>query len=282
MYPMMKKWAAMIDVNNVCAHQCIYCIKGIRHLRPDHLFQLTVDEIRTALETLADFPGKVGITGGEPLNHPDIEGMFRAVRDIIPRQKAMIFTSSPKHKIYKTLIDETFGEVYINMHDDEQREICLHQPLLLAVGDMVHDLNILNALIDQCWCDRMWSPVVSKKGAFFCDCCVGIDMMLDMEGGWPVEKGWWKRMDTSDQRDRYCHLCGMCLPYEQQPLKDATEKVSAEMYARMKEHRLVRMDDMAIVHGPLSLAEIGRNLKGWQPWRNRQDKPAEGPTYYNV
>lgn len=282
MIKIWQKWSVMIDVNNVCGHNCIYCPKHIRHLRKDQIMQMTEEEIINAIKSLEGWPGKIGFTGGEPLNYPDFPRLCEIARDMIPKEKAIIFTSHEKKLTqYKDIIDHTFSEVYINLHTKEQKEVCLHHPLLLAVGDMAPDEATMKTLIENCWCNKMWSPIIGKKGAFFCDCALGIDTALDMEGGWPVEPGWWKRDDYSDQMERYCHLCGMCLPYPGQKLSDGEELISYGLYEKFKKHNLRNIENMRIVKDRLTLGEIKKNLNGWEPWHNRQDRGYEGPAYVN-
>lgn len=281
MKAMRDKWCAMIDVNSICYHNCTYCCKYTRHLRKDQRWSKSLAELERDISTLLDYPGKIGLTGGDPLNNPDIEGMCDLVKKMLPKHKVVIFTSSPKVKQYKALIDETFGEVYINMHTKAQKEICLHQPLTLAVGDMVPDKEVRDLLIDNCWCGNSWSPIIGRNRAFFCDCADGIDAVLDMKGGFPIEEGWWRR-DVREQMEQYCHLCGMCLPYPRQALKDGNEKFSRGLYERFVANGNRNMDKVAVIDEVLTREKIMENLVGWEPWHNRQDRPGgEGPEYVN-
>lgn len=283
MIKLREKWAVEIDINNLCGHTCIYCPKHIRHLRKDQIWQMTEEEIIRAISSMEGWPGKISFTGGDPLYYPDVTRLCEIVRSMIPKEKALLFTShESKLSKYKDIIDATFGEVYVNLHTKEQKEVCLHHPLLLAVEDMAPDRETMMALIEDCWCNRMWSPIIGKKGAFFCDCALGIDTALDMEGGWPVEPGWWRREDYRDQMERYCPLCGMCLPYPGQKLSDGFELISEGLYRRFKEHKLRNLERMKVVSRRLTMAEIEKNRQGWEPWHNRQDRGYEGPEYVNM
>ena len=282
MIRLWQKWAVMIDVNNICTHNCLYCTKHIRHLRKDQRHQMTEEEIINAIRSLEGWPGKIGLTGGEPLNYPDFERLCKIVREMIPKEKALIFTShQEKFTRYKGLIDETFGEVYLNFHDEEQKKVCVHHPLLLSVRDMAPTETLMWQLIEECWCNKMWSPIIGKKGAFFCDCALGLDTALEMDGGWPVEPGWWKRENYRDQMEKYCPLCGMCLPYPGQRLIENTELISKGLYEKFQAHRLRNLEHLKIVDRRLTEEEIKIFAVGWQPWHNRQDRGYEGPEYIN-
>jgi len=275
----------MIDVNNMCGHDCTYCVKHVRHLRDDQRFQISVDEFEKCLDSLCGWPNKIALTGGDPLTHPEFETLCSLVSRYVPKDKALIFTSHKKlHAKYKPLIDATFGEVYVNYHDESQRSVCLHQPMLLAVGDMVKDEAARDQLIRHCWCNQMWSPIVGKHGAFFCDCALGLDVALDMGGGWPVERDWWKRDwdEYQDQVKQYCSLCGMCLPYPQQTISDRVEKISIGLFQRFVENGLRKLTNMNVIIEPLTTEQVLANMDGWEPWHNRQDRDtAEGPEYVN-
>jgi hypothetical protein len=285
MIHLTQKWAMMIDINNICHHDCVYCVKHVRHLRDDQKYQISLHDLEKCLDSLEGWPNKIGLTGGDPVTHPQFTEVCHLVRHYIPMHKALIFTSNEGlYNRYKDIINATFGEVYINYHDKEQREVCQHQPMLLSVDDMVTDKTLRDTLIAHCWCNHMWSPIVGKNGAFFCDCALGFDHALDMGGGWTIKKGWWNKSwaDYRDQVEKYCGLCGMCLPYPQQTLKDRKEKISAGLYQKYLDHGLKNLDDMEIIREPIEPHTIADNFKIWQPWHNRQDRECgEGPAYVN-
>lgn len=282
MKPLKDKWAVMIDVTNYCSHDCLYCTKHVRHLRKDQLFHMKTEQVERAIDSLAGYNGRIGITGGEPLLNPYISEIFALVKKRVPKERAILFTS---HKtlfpIWKKTIDATFGEVYINYHDRAQREVCLHQPLLLAVSDMIEDERIQQALIDKCWCNEMWSPVINNRGAFFCDCAAGLETILNLGGAWDVKPNWLER-GYQDQKDKYCGHCGMCLPYPGQALTNKKEKISAGLYAEFQKRGMNHLDDMEVINAPLTVPELYENLKTWQPWHNRQDRGYEGAEYVNA
>ncbi len=285
MMGMREKWAVMIEITNLCGHNCLYCCKHTRHLRANQFYYMGIDEIREALRTVKEFPGKIGITGGEPLLHPEIVEVMEMIRGEVGKEKVMVFTSNRAfHMEYKKEIDETFGEVYVNYHTDEQKRVCKHQPLLLAVGDVVKEKEVQDALIDNCWCDRMWSPIMGKNGAFFCDCALGLDTALDMGGGWKIEEGWWQKgeEEVRKQRDKYCYLCGMCVPFPGQSQDSEVELISEGLFDKFATHNLRNLKGMKIVNGGMSWDEAIRNTEGWEPWHNRQDRECgEGPEYVN-
>lgn len=281
MIALKDKWCVQIDVTNICAKGCIYCVKYTSHLRKDQVSFYPLVHLEKAIKSLEGWPNKIGFTGGEPLLHPDFLGICELVSKYIPKKQACIFTSLPdKLEHHKKVIDKVFGAVFLAHHNEEQRSICMHQPILLAVGDMVKDAALKRRLIEDCWLNKLWSPVIGLKGAFMCDCAVGIDMALDMNGGWTIEPGW-LRESYEDQIAKYCDLCGACLPYPRQLLSDQNEKISKGLFGKFKSANLRNINRMILVENPLTPKQIEENRDGWEPWRNRQDRPGEGAEYYN-
>lgn len=282
MIKLRDKWCVQIDVTNICSKGCIYCVKYTSHLRRDQTSFYPLSHIEKAIKSLDGWTNKIGFTGGEPLLHPDFLEICLLVSKYIPKNQAYIFTSLPDQlERYKSTIDKTFGAVFLAHHNEAQRSICMHQPILLAVGDMVPDVILRRRLIEECWLNKLWSPVVGLKGAFMCDCAVGIDMALDMNGGWEIEPGWWMRESYEDQISMYCNLCGACLPYPRQLLSDTEEKISKGLLERFKAANLRNIKNMAMVDNTLTKDQVEANRFGWEPWRNRQDRPGEGAEYYN-
>jgi len=282
MIKMRDKWAVGINITNECQHGCINCIKFVRHSLDKHKGRMTLEQIENAIISVIEFPNKIGLTGGDPLNHPEFEEICSLIKKYIPKSKVMIFTSHKKKlNKYKKLIDETFGEVYLNFHTKTQQLICSHQPIMLAVGDVVKDELLRNILIENCWCNKMWSPIVGSNGAFFCDCALGIDNILELGGGWKVTKNWWDRDSYKDQMDKYCKYCGMPVPFKPQKQIEKKEIISRNLYELLTSLNLRNLDRMEIFDGVLTEQDIIRNMKNWTPWRNRPDKVAEGPAYTN-
>ena len=106
---------------------------------------------------------------------------------------------------------ETFLPERIAFNDHTQ-ETGQHQPLLVAIEEVVDDPDLRALLIDNCPFQARWSASITPKGAFFCEIAAAQDYLFDGPGGWPVEPGWWKRLDLSDQVDNYCQKCSGALP----------------------------------------------------------------------
>jgi hypothetical protein len=233
---------------------------------------MTLEQIDQALRCYVGAPGKVGIIGGEPLVHPEFAEICRLARQYFPRDRLHLFTAlvpRAKWDEHRQIAEETFGCINANEHTPQQRSCCKHQPTTLAVGE-VCDQATADRLIDACWVPRAWCGTVNHKGAFFCELAAAMDVILDGPGGWPVEPGWWNRnqADCKEQRDRWCYLCGMCLPQQRQLMADEREKFTPGLLALYRSHGLMRLEDehVDVVDLKMSAEEVEQAREGWFPW----------------
>ena len=279
MKPIYEMYICNIDITNYCPAGCIYCTRYIRHVRHDQRYHMKLGDFRKALESLVDWPGQIGISGGEPTLHPQ----FREICDIIhefPRPQGrqyQLFTScGPRYRELREVCVGTFCCIHENPHDEGQREVCLHQPSLVAVGEVVKNPSLRERLIDDCWVQATWAPSINSKGAFFCEVAGGLDTVLDGPGGYPVEPGWWDKTPAQfrNQRNRYCHKCGMPVPLTRQLLKDDKEWITPRLLAEFREHGLPRTGSEDVhVFDPVRLTrkDMEENAKTWDPGNYRQD-----------
>jgi len=276
MKPIYEMYICNIDITNYCNIGCIYCSRHIRHVRKDQRYHMSLGDFRKALESLVDWPGQIGISGGEPTLHPEFDGICEIIRQF-PRpagKQYQLFTAcGPRYEKFKEMCRGTFCCIHENPHDDMQKEICLHQPSLVSVGDVVKSKVLQEKLIDDCWVQANWAPIVNSKGAFFCEIAGAFDIILDGPGGWPVEPGWWNKTpdEFRDQRDRYCHKCGMPVPLKRQLLNDDMEWISEGLLSEFEDKGLPGTKRMRPFARTLMNREIEKNRETWDPGNYRQD-----------
>ncbi|MBI5241662.1 MAG: hypothetical protein HY926_14410 [Elusimicrobia bacterium] len=235
-----------IDITNVCARRCAHCTRFCgHHARPA---MMDFETFKKAVDSLRDFPGIVGITGGEPTLHPRFEEFVRYYRSVIgsdpdssgsypPQSDFMgyliaermdilrhnhrgLFTSlGEKYYEHLELIQDTFGVQIVNDHSHPSR----HSALLLTRAELgIPDAEWLR-LRDDCWVQKYWSASVTPKGAFFCEVAGALDALSGGSGGWPIEPDWWTRTPADFvEQLKWCELCGAALPT---PLRDANDEV---------------------------------------------------------
>lgn len=282
MKPIWESWFCHIDVTSRCPMSCLYCSRYNRHLRADQRRDMPLELIDTALESLREWPARIGIMGGEPILHNHFVEMCALIRNKYPKEKMGLWTSGgPKWEEYKTIANETFGFIAYNEHNPIQQAMCRHQRLTVAVKDVVKDKQYMDELIDDCWVQRIWCPTITSKGGFFCEIAAAQDFLWDGPGGYTVDRSWWKRTPTQfkDQVDRYCQNCGMCVPMERDLLGAGVEKMSPSVYAQMNIHNNVGIEigkQVEIFDTQFSIDEIEKKKHSWYPGNYRGDHAEDG------
>lgn len=232
MRPVAQAWSILIEVTNACRLRCAHCTAGVPHVRRPSLMSL--EQIERALQSLEGWRKGVGCFGGEPTLHPDFPDVCALFARHFPRRQLAIWTcGGPKYESYRALIDETFSIVAYNDHQGPG----FHQPLLIASEEVVPDLLERQRLIEHCWLPRHWSPVISGRGAFFCEVAATLDGLFDGPGGVALQKGWWRQDFAAFQyqRDQHCCSCSIPLPIEPLPDTLSADWVSPRNAMRLRE-----------------------------------------------
>lgn len=212
MRPLYDMTVIQIEATNACHLQCANCTRLVGHHRRP--FFMDPDMVRRAIESLEGFPHRIGLMGGEPALHPRFPEICQIYQEMIPdRRRREFWTAGYKWNEYKAIIDATFDEDRIS-YNDHMADDGKHQPLLVAIDDIVEDKQLMWDLIDNCWVQQHWSASITPKGAFFCEVAAALDHALDGPGGYPVEKGWWQKTPEQFQEQvrRYCPRCSGALP----------------------------------------------------------------------
>ena len=210
MIPIYQSWLIQIEITNACTHRCANCTRFVGHYRKPYFMSL--DEISRAIDSLEGFGGGIGIMGGEPTLHPDFPAICELLRKKVSPWRCGLWTSGYRWKEYRSLIKRTFKfAVNYNDHSNPDQK---HQPVLVAIDDVVQNKDLMWKLIDRCWVQEWWSPSINHKGGFFCEVAAALDILFEGPGGYRIEKGWWNRTtdEFHDQVERYCRRCGAALP----------------------------------------------------------------------
>jgi len=212
-----------IEVTNACIKQCSNCTRLCGHSNKP--FFMSFDQVKQAIDSLVDFPNRIGIMGGEPLLHPEFKEICEYLGSQRDRMRCGLWTTLPKGKEhYRELIVDTFGCVFLN---DHSKPGIMHTPLLVASDEVVADKNYMWHLIDHCWIQNTWSASVNMNGGFFCEVAASFADLLG-DKGWPIEPGWWRKYskDFSEQIDRYCRRCGAAVPLWRRESTESIDDVS--------------------------------------------------------
>jgi hypothetical protein len=225
MRPVRDMKIIQIDVTNVCYYSCSNCTRFVGHQKKP--FFMDYNTFKKAVDSLYDFPGIVGIIGGEPTLHPQFSKFMHYYVEKIPdRKRRNLWTSLGKgyYKHFETIKD-TFSCEFINDHMSD----VMHQPILVASDEVYKDKNKMWELIENCWVQNKWSATITPKGAFFCEVAAALDMLLDGPGGWAVESGWWKKdvEEYTKQKEWACKKCGAAIPLRCRNADDGCDDISS-------------------------------------------------------
>jgi len=202
-----------IDITNACHLNCANCTRFVGNHRQPYFMSL--GDFKRAVESLEGFPGRIGIMGGEPTLHPQFREILTLMRDMVPKEKREFWTAGFKWGEYKADIHKTFNRERVAFNDHSQAS-GRHQPLLVAISEVVDDHELRELLIENCPFQSSWSAAITPKGAFFCEIAAAQDYLFDDPGGYEVKPGWWRREpeDFQDQVMEYCGSCSGALPME--------------------------------------------------------------------
>jgi hypothetical protein len=185
--------------------------------------------IEQSLETLQDFPGHVGLFGGEPTYHPQFKEICKLYQKYIPvKARRELWTMGYDYDKYRDIINETFYPELVAYNEHEKKQPCWHQPLQVAIeevfngkvtGDELSDRNLASRIISNCWVNNRWSAAITPMGVYFCEVAAARAIAFGFPLGLPIEKGWWKKPadDWIYQQNILCRACSACLPMETKP-----------------------------------------------------------------
>lgn len=288
-----------IVVTQRCPHRCSNCSQLIGHHK--NPFVMTLDQIENALQTLVDYPGHIGMFGGEPTTHPQFPEICELYRKYVPvKARRELWTAGFAWDKYKDIIHDTFYPEQIAYNEHWEYQPCFHQPLQVGIGEVVEDSITRDRIVQNCWVQLRWSSAITPKGAFFCEVAAARTHIFDWDIGIPVKKGWWKRPigDFQSQISRCCKKCSACIPMPMIPNdKQEWDDVSPKVYKHLKEAGSPKLKKgKCKVFDIESLKEYltGHNFKpenenyrlrggfkdfpDWHPWNYRSfDDKAHGP-----
>lgn len=250
-----------LEVTNACHKDCSNCTRLCGHIKRPYM--VGIDEFKTWIDSVVEYPKIVGIMGGEPLLHPKFEEICQIALEKIGRDRLGLWTSLPDGKEHLApAIVRTFKHLFLN---DHTRPDIYHAPILVPLQDVVspeHRWQIW-PVIDKCWVQNSWSASVNPKGAYFCEIAAAMAMLYnDGETAWPVDGDWWKKIpkDFTAQMEKWCPLCGMAAPMERRLSTDGRDDVAPTVAEKLK--------------GLSRKLEAGKCVIGYPPVKNEPEPMA--------
>jgi len=199
---------------------------------------MSVDVFRRAVESVVDWPGVVGLFGGNPCMHPQFSTLCDIMTELIPDQRRRgIWTNDLLG--HGELVRATFfpnGRFNINVHGNSAKAMeveryvpgkvipksrtqsAWHSPVLMHYDDVGLTYEQWVPLREQCDINRNWSAAIAERDgepfAYFCEVAAALDGVRGVNNGNPVEPGWWKQpISWFDHQIVMCcdHGCGISL-----------------------------------------------------------------------
>jgi hypothetical protein len=241
-------WVINIEITNYCVMGCSNCTRATKHIINPQFSSL--EFIEKALNSLKDFPRGIGIIGGEPQDHPEWDKICKLLEAFNHVGGYILFTSRELDPKYHHIFNS--GRIYITDHGIKN----LHHPLLIALEEVVPDKKLQRELIEKCWLQRLWSPSIFPKGAFWCEIAGVLDMMYDGPGGYEINSDWWKNEFYEDQIERWCVKCGICVPVDVETDHEPLELVTPKVLERLKALGSPHLDKLKLYTDTLSIEDI--------------------------
>lgn len=228
-----QAWCAQIALTELCwpkasngqLSACSNCTRGIGHIRKRYIMPL--DDVERSFAALADFPiasapcpqGRtkvVGCFGAEAVLHPQFPEIVDIACSAIPEARHRGLWCSQDFRTYS---HPKYGPVlphvqrllgwpmdnsrragrtgYLNHNLHNESQSCQHQPILVSIGDVVTDERRKWELIEDCWVQREWSPLIGPDYNgdpkwYFCEVAQTHDRLFNLGIGLPVESECWR------------------------------------------------------------------------------------------
>ena len=202
---------------------------------------ISVEQFETAIISLKDYFGVVGVFGGNPAMHPRFEDLCAIVREHIPYHRRGLWCNNPLTAYKGRAMAETFNPAAsnLNVHLDANAydnfkkwwpashpfgldKDSRHSPVYVSPIDLKVPEEERWQLISECDINQNWSAMIcvfrGELRGFFCEIAGSMSMLKQTDPDWPdtgieITEGWWKRPmeDYAAQVRLHCHKCGVPL-----------------------------------------------------------------------
>ena len=270
-----KKWRGgviQIWLTRACDKACFGCTQASNLKGPCDF--ISMEQFEKACISLADYPGVVGVFGGNPAMHPQFAEICTILADHIPFEQRGLWCNNPLGK--GAAMRQTFNPAVsnLNVHLDKTaysdfksswpecnpfgiKDVSRHSPPYVAMQDIISDEEEMWELISNCDINQHWSAMIcvfrGELRAFFCEIAGSLAMLHQGNPNHPdlgfiVTPDWWKQPIESfaQQIKQYCPACGVPLrgygELAQNP--NGVEQVSpthAPIYHPKDQHRKVQI-----------------------------------------
>ena len=243
-----------IWVTHCCDRSCFGCTQASNIRRPANF--ISVEQFRTAVISLKDYFGVVGVFGGNPCLHPEFSTLCDILREYIPKTRCGLWANRlfGKADVCRKTFNPSVSNINVHMDHDSYNEIrrgwpevrvfgltedSRHASPFVAIKDIVPDESQMWEMISRCDINRHWSALIGvfrgNLRAWFCEIAGSQSMLHQHDPLYPdtgifPDPGWWRKgLDAfGPQIGFHCPSCGVPLRGrgELACAKDGKEQVS--------------------------------------------------------
>lgn len=262
MKPIYEFHTIQIEMTNACVHSCSNCTRFCGHHK--NPFFIDWETFKRAVNSLKDWPRRIGIMGGEPTLHPEFERFVEYARKVHPEAYDIGGGKKPVKSLSRYIDDvnvvkseqvtklrglglwssvcssyvkhyETIQDSFIFQCVNDHTASSRHQAWLMTRKEFGISDSEWIKIRDNCWWQRFLnSPSITPKGAFFCEVAAAMDMLFDGPGGWKIEKDWWRR-GPEDYKDQlfWCEYCAGAFADFDRDANEEIDDVSPVMFEKL-------------------------------------------------
>lgn len=235
-----------VVITRRCTLNCSNCTQLLPFRRDAPNMSPSV--FRDAVRSLRDWPGIVGIFGGNPPCHPQFEELMATYCEEIPdqRHRGLWANDLLKHGELCRDVFYPHGRFNLNAHADpraaaeierwlpgklipsSRRQPSRHGAILVDRKDYGLSDEEWVFLRERCDINRHWSAAIVERNqqavAYFCEVAGALDGVRRENHGVPVEPGWWRwKMGRFESQVRQCCDRGCGVPLRLQGHVDREE-----------------------------------------------------------
>lgn len=229
-------------VTSNCDKSCFGCTQASNLRRPKEF--MPPDLFETAVLSLKNYWGIVGVFGGNPAVHGQFETLCEILRAHIPKERCGLWCNNPLGK--GAVMRDTFNPAVsnLNVHLDQKAydefrqdwpechpfgltEDSRHSPVFVSMQDVIADEGERWNLIANCPINREWSAGAGmfrgELRGWFCEIAMAQSLLMQGNPGYPDtgvpipdQNGsldWWQRTmfdpQFTAQARHHCHRCGV-------------------------------------------------------------------------
>ncbi|MDF2427621.1 MAG: glycosyltransferase family 2 protein [Nitrosopumilus sp.] len=239
--PTYRGGIMQVWIGRACDKSCFGCTQGSNLKGPYE--KITTDQFETALKSLKNYWGVVGIFGGNPCIHPQFPELCEILEQYIPYEQrglwsnnlnghgklcAKVFNSKVSNinshgdkRAYDEIVENWPELVETGFPNLKPLESCSeHSPPFVAIQDLIPNEIKRWKMIVGCDINQYWSGMIAvfrgELRGWFCEIAGTQSILHQHEENYPdtgfkITPDWWDKpiSDFADQVRFHCHSCGI-------------------------------------------------------------------------